>query len=240
MNIFAEKNILVVGASSGIGNAVVAALASEGANLFAWSRSEPEEGFPAGVTYSQVDVTKDISEQSPEFPDDLDGVVYAPGNINLGAFKQLKPQVYLDDYNLNVVGAVRVLQTVQGALVAGAGASVVMYSTVAAGVGMQFHASVASAKAGLHGLTGTLSAEFADKNVRFNVVAPSLTDTPLAKRLLSSDKKREAAAHRHPLKRVGTPNDIARATLFFLNPENSWITGQVIGVDGGLSAISGL
>ncbi len=240
MSTFTNRTVLVVGASSGIGHAVVESLLDKGAVVHAWSRSEPEGGFPAGVTYSAVDVTQDIAEQHPVVPDDLDGVVFAPGNITLGAFKQLKPQVYLDDYNLNVVGAVRVLQTVQKALIAGGGASVVMYSTVAAGIGMQFHASVASAKGALHGLTGTLAAEFADKNVRFNLVAPSLTDTPLATRLLSNDKKREAAAQRHPLKRVGTPEDIARATLFFLNPENSWITGQVIGVDGGLSAISGL
>jgi NAD(P)-dependent dehydrogenase (short-subunit alcohol dehydrogenase family) len=240
MNSLSGKKILVVGASSGIGYAVLEQLRSRGAEVYAWSRSEPEGGFPDGITYSQVDVTQDVSEQNPQFPNDLDGVVFAPGTISLGAFKQLKPQVYLDDYDLNVVGAVRVIQAVQGALVAGSGASVVMYSTVAAGVGMQFHASIASAKAALHGLTKTLSAEFAEKNVRFNLVAPSLTDTPLAGRLLSNEKKRDAAAQRHPLKRVGTPQDIARATLFFLDPENSWITGQVIGVDGGLSAISGL
>ncbi|MEX2442046.1 MAG: SDR family oxidoreductase [Alkalispirochaeta sp.] len=240
MNTFSDKSVLVVGASSGIGHAVLTALLAEGADLYAWSRTEPDGGFPPGVTYSSVDVTRDLSEQNPKFPDNLDGVVFAPGSINLGSFKQLKPQVYLDDYNLNVVGAVRVLQLVQGPLIAESGGSVVMYSTVAAGVGMQFHASVASAKAALHGLTGTLAAEFAEKNVRFNLVAPSLTDTPLAQRLLANDKKRDAAAQRHPLKRVGTPGDIARATLFFLNPENSWITGQTIGVDGGLSAISGL
>lgn len=216
------------------------ALIAEGADVHAWSRSEPDGGYPAGVTYSKVDVTEDIAEQTPEIPANLSGVVFAPGNISLGSFKQLKPEVYLEDYNLNVVGAVRVVRAVQNALSAGDGGSMVMYSTVAAGVGMQFHASVASAKAALLGLTRTLAAEFADKNVRFNVVAPSLTDTPLAARLLSNDKKREAAAQRHPLKRVGTPGDIARATLFFLDPRNSWITGQLIGVDGGLSSISGL
>ncbi len=240
MTTLENQTVLVVGASSGVGCAVMEALIQEGAHVHAWSRSEPAGGYPPGVTYSAVDVTQEIPQQNPTIPDNLAGVVFAPGNITLGAFKQLKPQVYMDDYNLNVVGAVRVLQAVQSALVADGGASVVMFSTVAAGVGMQFHASVASAKAALHGLTGTLAAEFADKNVRFNLVAPSLTDTPLAGRLLSNDKKREAAAQRHPLKRVGAPGDIARATLFFLNPENSWITGQCLGVDGGLSAISGL
>jgi len=240
MTTLENQTVLVVGASSGVGYAVMEALIQEGAHVHAWSRSEPAGGYPPGVTYSAVDVTQEIPQQNPTIPDNLAGVVFAPGNITLGAFKQLKPQVYMDDYNLNVVGAVRVLQAVQSALVADGGASVVMFSTVAAGVGMQFHASVASAKAALHGLTGTLAAEFADKNVRFNLVAPSLTDTPLAGRLLSNDKKREAAAQRHPLKRVGAPGDIARATLFFLNPENSWITGQCLGVDGGLSAISGL
>lgn len=240
MNNFTDKNFLVVGGSSGIGWATVKALAAAGAAVTIWSRSrpEPDEGVP--FAHTVVDVTFPLEEQGVSAPASLDGLVYAPGNINLGSFRQLKPETYVDDFNLNVVGAVRVLQAVQGALVAGEGASVVMFSTVAVGVGMQFHASVAAAKGALEGLSRSLAAEYAAKGVRFNVVAPSLTDTPLAARLLSNEKKREASAQRHPLGRVGTPEDIAAAALFLLDPGNSWITGQTIGVDGGLSRISGL
>ena len=231
------KEFLVVGASTGIGRATARRLVGAGATVHVWGRTEPDIN---GVSFSSVDVTADFDPASLTIPESLDGVVYCPGNINLGAFRQLKPETYLQDFNLNVVGAVRVLKAVQNALVAGDGGSVVMFSTVAARIGMQFHASVAAAKAGLQGLAASLAAEYAAKGVRFNVVAPSLTDTPLAERLLSNDKKREASAQRHPLGRVGKPEDIASAAMFLLDPENSWITGQTIGVDGGLSAISGL
>lgn len=236
---FTDKTFLLVGASSGIGNAVLSTLVDEGAQVYVWGRNEP--GLDSSrVVFSSVDVTEDLSSQSPQMPDRLDGVVYSPGSINLGAFRQLKPETYLSDFNLNLVGAVRVLQAVQQVLASDDGASVVFFSTVAARIGMQFHASVASVKAALHGLAISLAAEYASKGVRFNVIAPSLTDTPLASRLLGNDKKREAAAGRHPLGRVGDPGDIARAALFLLDPANSWITGQILGVDGGLSGISGL
>lgn len=236
---FSDRTYLLVGGSSGIGNASLSALVGAGATVHVWGRNEPQ-GLSGPVSFSEVDVTRDIGEQSPSIPEKLDGVLYSPGSINLGAFRQLKAQTYQDDFNLNVVGAVRVLQAVQQQLAADDGGSVVFFSTVAARIGMQFHASVASVKAALHGLAMSLAAEYASKGVRFNVVAPSLTDTPLASRLLGNEKKREASAQRHPLGRVGEPGDIARAALFLLDPENSWITGQIIGVDGGLSGISGL
>ena len=230
----------MVGASSGIGAATAEALTDAGATVHLWSRNRPESEALADAPFSAVDVTRELDDQDVHLPQELDGVVYAPGTINLGSFARLSTQVYQDDFNVNVVGAVRVLKAVQGALTAGDGGSVVFFSTVAARIGMQFHASVAASKAALHGLAMSLAAEYASKHVRFNVVAPSLTDTPLASRLLSSEKKREASAARHPLGRVGRPEDIATTALFLLNPEHSWITGQVIGVDGGLSAISGL
>ena len=234
------KNFIVVGGSSGIGATTVTSLLNAGASVTVWSRSEPAELVSAGAEWSPVDVTSDIDSASLSIPEVLHGLVYAPGSINLGSFRQLKPETYLDDFNLNVVGAVRVLKAAMPALSAAESASVVFFGTVAAAVGMQFHASVASAKAGLIGLAKSLAAEYAAKAIRFNVVSPSLTDTPMAARLLRDDKKRAAAAERHPLQRVGNPEDIASATVFLLDPDNSWITGQVIGVDGGLSAISGL
>lgn len=240
MNTLANHTYLVVGGSRGIGAAAAVQLLDAGADVIIWSRSKPEDARLSAVTHSSVDVTRPFEDQDVEVPPVLHGVVYAPGSINLGAFKQLKPEVYEQDYNLNVIGAVRVLKAVGDSLNAAEGSSVVFYGTVAARVGMQFHASVASAKSGLYGLMISLAAELAPRKIRLNMIAPSLTDTPLASRLLSNDKKREAAAERHPLKRVGHADDMARATCFLLDPANSWITGQVIGVDGGMSIISGL
>lgn len=232
----AEKNYLVVGASSGIGAAVARTLLESGATVYVWNRRTTEEPALAGARQSTVDVTADAPLQG-ELPDMLHGLVYAPGTINLGSFRQLKPEIYRQDFEVNLVGAVRVLQAVHEPLLAAGGASVVLFSTVAVQTGMAFHASVAAAKGAVEGFARSLAAEYAPKQVRFNVVAPSLTDTPLAGRLLSTEKKAEAAAERHPLKRVGTVGDQARAVLFLLDPENSWITGQVVGVDGGLGTL---
>ena len=110
-------------------------------------------------------------------------------------------------------------------------------SSVAAQTGMAFHASVSSAKAAIEGLTISLAAELAAQHIRVNAVAPSLTDTPLAKGLLSTPEKKEASSRRHPLGRVGAAGDTANAVVFLLGDESSWITGQVIGVDGGLGKI---
>jgi NAD(P)-dependent dehydrogenase (short-subunit alcohol dehydrogenase family) len=119
---------------------------------------------------------------------------------------------------------------------ADAPASVILFSTVAVGTGMPFHASIASAKGAVEGLTRSLAAEFAPK-IRVNAIAPSLTETQLAKTLLSDSGKRQAAADRHPLKRFGTPADSAALAMFLLNAESSWISGQILAVDGGMGAL---
>jgi NAD(P)-dependent dehydrogenase (short-subunit alcohol dehydrogenase family) len=115
--------------------------------------------------------------------------------------------------------------------------SLVFFSTVAVKVGMPFHTSVAAAKGAIEGFAKALAAEYAP-NMRVNVIAPSLTDTPLASKLLSNDSKKEKMAERHPLKRVGTKEDIAATAAFLIGDEANWITGQVLGVDGGLSTIN--
>ncbi len=215
-------------------------LLDEGAELWVWARRDMSDLRDRGVHVSQVDVTEEIEPQSPELPESLDGLVYAPGSIELAPFRQLEPATFQKEYELNVVGAVRVVQYALGSLTADGGAGVVMYSTVATSRGMTFHASIAAAKSGVEGLAISLAAELASKKVRFNIVAPSLTDTPLAERLLNNEKRREASADRHPLKRVGEAGDIAAATLYLLSEEASWVTGQRLGVDGGLSMVSGL
>jgi NAD(P)-dependent dehydrogenase (short-subunit alcohol dehydrogenase family) len=167
----------------------------------------------------------------------LDGVAYCPGSINLKPFRSLKSDAFLDDFQINVLGAVKVLQASQKALQKAAEpSSVVLFSTVAVAQGMPYHASVAAAKGAVEGLTKSLAAEWAP-STRVNCIAPSLTDTPMAARLLNSDEKKSAAAARHPLRKIGKAEDIAALASFLLSSQSSWMTGQVIGLDGGLSSL---
>ena len=170
-----------------------------------------------------------------DLPEQLHGLAYCPGSINLKPFRSLKPAAFQADFDVNVLGAVKVLQAAHQVLKKGGG-SVVLFSTVAVGQGMPFHASVAAAKGAVEGLTKSLAAEWAPA-IRVNCIAPSLTDTPLAGRLLSTPEKKEASGQRHPLKRVGEPEEIAALAHFLLSDEGSWMSGQVIGMDGGMSTL---
>ncbi|WP_342644543.1 SDR family oxidoreductase [Mucilaginibacter sp. CSA2-8R] len=230
------KNILVVGGSSGIGLALVKLLSANGAQVYNISRSSAES-WPNGLKHLQADVTADVSGIASFLPEQLHGVVYSVGSINLKPFGRLTADEFLQDYRLNVLGAVQVLQQSLKALKAAQGASVVLMSSVAAGAGMSFHASIASAKGAVEGLALALAAELASVHVRVNVVAPSLTDTPLAKSLLATPEKQEASAKRHPLSRYGKPEDIAAAIGYLLSADSSWVTGQVLGVDGGMGKL---
>jgi NAD(P)-dependent dehydrogenase (short-subunit alcohol dehydrogenase family) len=168
-------------------------------------------------------------------PDELDGFIYCPGSINLKPFKMLSLDAFQKDLELNFTGLVKVLKEVMPKF--REGASLVFFSTVAVGTGMPFHTSVAAAKGAIEGFARALAAEYAPK-LRVNVIAPSLVDTPLATRLLNNEKKQEKMAERHPLKRVGTPSDIAKMAAFLLSDDSSWMTGQVLGVDGGISTLN--
>lgn len=227
-----DKTFLIIGGASGIGAAVKEKLEEEAANALSTSRSEKGHLF--------LDVTGDLRPFTEQLPDVIHGLVYCPGTINLKPFSRLTDEDFKNDFEINVLGAVRVIREILPALKRAASASIVLYSSVATTAGMSFHASVAASKRALEGLAISLAAELAPHQIRVNVVAPSLTDTRLAANLLSSAEKKDAAAKRHPLGRYGTTNDMASATLFLLSAESSWITGQIMHVDGGLSSIKAL
>lgn len=233
---FEGKNILVVGGSSGIGLSLVKLLHRQNANVYVISRSASEE-WPDDVKFLQADVTGNIDTVETFLPQQLHGLVYSVGSITLKPFNRLTIEDFLNDYQLNVLGAARIIQQAIKSLKNAGGSSIVLISSVAAKTGMPYHASIAAAKGAVEGMAITLAAELAFQQIRVNVVAPSLTDTPLAQNLLSSPEKREVSAKRHPLGKIGRPEDIGNLIAFLLSDESSWMTGQVIGLDSGLGKL---
>ena len=226
------KNILLVGGSHGIGMEIAKKL-SQHCNVYVASRSNKALAN-LNVTHIPFDaLTEDLSTK--KIPEEIHGFVYCPGSINLKPFKMLDGDMYRNDMELNFFGLIKTVKSVVSRMMEGS--SLVFFSTVAVGTGMPFHTSVAAAKGAVEGFARSLAAEYSPK-FRVNVIAPSLTDTPLSERLLNSNKKREMMAARHPMKRVGSTVDITNATLFLLDDENSWVTGQVLRVDGGLSSLN--
>lgn len=227
------KNILIVGASSGIGEALKNQLEAEGNQVFTAGRRDLSS---AGHIHFDANSTDGFSLPD-NWPDVFHGLVYCPGTINLKPIQRLTPTDFQTDFQVNVLGFVQVLQAILPRLKKANGASVVVFSTVAAQIGLGFHASIASSKGALQSLAVSLAAELAPAHIRVNVVAPSLTQTPLASSLLSTPEKLEASARRHPLQRIGSVDDMASAAGYFLSEGSSWVTGQILSVDGGLGKI---
>lgn len=227
------KNILLIGGSYGIGLAIAKELQYENKVYIASRTNEAINDM--NVTHIPFDAATDILDTSL-LPEVIDGFVYCPGSINLRPFRGLKPEAFESDLQINFISMIKALQTVLPNLSAANQSSVVLFSSVAAGMGMPFHTSVAAAKGAIEGFAKALAAEYAPK-IRVNVIAPSLTDTPLAEKFLSNDEKKEKSAQRHPLKRVGTPEDMAKTTKFLLSEDSSWISGQIFHVDGGMSTL---
>ena len=228
------KNILIVGASSGIGLALAESLTQKGASVYTASRTE---GDTPSVLHINFDAQTPDYQGFTQLPEVIHGLVYCPGTINLKPFGRISTDDFLKDFQINVLGAVGVLQNVMPKLKRAEGASVVLFSTVAVQMGMGFHASIAASKGAIEGLTRSLAAEFAMQKIRVNAIAPSLTDTPLAEKLLGTDEKKEASNRRHPIGRYGTAQDVANAALFLLGDDSSWVTGQILGIDGGMGSI---
>jgi NAD(P)-dependent dehydrogenase (short-subunit alcohol dehydrogenase family) len=227
---FKEKKYLIIGASSGIGFALAQSLIEAGASVFTASRTQPD----LQSTHITWDAASSDNQVFTSLPATIDGLAYCPGTINLKPFNRFTIEDFQKDFQINVLGAVNVIQAVLPKLKAAGNASVLLFSTVAVQTGMGFHASVASSKGAIEGLTRSLAAEYASSKIRFNAIAPSLTDTPLAKILLSTPEKIDASNKRHPLGRIGTSADITAAAKLLLSDEGSWITGQILHIDGGI------
>lgn len=222
------KNVVIIGATSGIGLATAQLLNADEWNVISISRTANQTG---GITW---DATTDLPDLA-HLPAQIHALVYCPGTINLKPMKRLSLLDFRTDFEVNVLGAVKLVQALEARLKAG-NASVVFFSTVAVAQGMAFHASVAASKGAVEGLCRSLAAEYAPV-VRFNCIAPSLTETPLADKLFNTDAKREASAQRHPLKTIGKAEEVAAMVALLISDNGRFITGQTFGMDGGMSTI---
>ncbi len=227
------SNIVLIGGSYGIGRAIAEAQANKGHLVWVASRSMEEP--IAGVDYIEFDALSESPDFSG-FPDEIDALIYCPGSINLRPFGNLKEDAFRKDMEINFFSMVRSVQGLLSNIKNASAPSIVLFSTVAVQTGLPFHTSIAAAKGAVEGFTRALAAEMAPK-VRVNCIAPSLTDTPLASKLTANEKSKEASVQRHPLKRIGTVQDIANAADFLINDSSSWMTGQVLHVDGGMGAV---
>jgi NAD(P)-dependent dehydrogenase (short-subunit alcohol dehydrogenase family) len=226
------KHYLIVGASSGIGFAVAKKLSSIN-RITAISRSEKDLPSLPNTTFHNVDISTGTAE-FPSIEGPLDGIIYCPGTINLKPFRAIKDEDFQNEWNINVMGAIKTIRHYLPVLQQAEQPSIVLFSTVAVQNGMPFHSGIAAAKGAVEGLTRSLAAEFAPK-IRVNAIAPSLTQTPLADKLINTESKLKAAEDRHPLKSLGSADTIADGVLFLLNAP--WTTGQILHIDGGMSAI---
>lgn len=226
------RTTLLIGGNSGIGLATAQRLAGRGDTLLAAARSDRALAG-LGIAVQHFDATSPVPL---DLPPSLDGMIYFPGSISLKPFHRLKADDFLTDFRINCLGAVSAIQSALPALRAAESPSIVLFSSVAVAQGMAFHASIAAAKGALEGLALSLAAELAPK-IRVNVIAPSLTDTPLAAGLLGSEAKREAAAKRHPLQQIGNADEVAELAAFLLSDASKFMTGQILRPDGGLSSV---
>lgn len=227
-----QKNILLIGGSYGIGFEIAKALQD---HFTVYIASRTNEGLDQlNVKHISFDATSDQLDEA-HLPDTIHGFVYCPGSINLKPLKMLSLDTFRQEMELNFFALVNAVKAIIPRMEESS--SMIFFSTVAVGTGMPFHTSVAAAKGAIEGFMKSLAAEYAPK-IRINCIAPSLVDTPLAGRLLNNDKKRDAMAQRHPLKRVGNAKDIADLAVFLLGDRSTWITGQIMGVDGGISTLN--
>ena len=227
------KNILIIGGNSDIGLEINNLARAEGHSVYGTSRDETTSSNYDNFIHLDPNQSLDALDNIPE---DIHGLVYCPGTINLKSLQRLTLDDVKAEMEVNFYGAFNVIKKVLPNLKKNDGASVVLFSTVAANTGMPMHSSIAASKSALEGFAISLAAELAPR-VAINCVAPSIVDTKLASHILSTDERKEASAQRHPLKSIGTSKSIATSAYFLLSAKENWITGQVISADGGLSTL---
>lgn len=221
------RKILVVGGSKGIGNAIVNELCKN-YNVINISRTSPEI-VPTNLVHHSCDI---LTDNLPDI-EELDGLVYCPGSINLKPINRLSLDDFRSDFEINVLGAIKTIQKYLPQLKKGTHPSIVLFSTVAAKLGMPFHASVAASKSAVEGLVKSLGAELAP-NIRVNAIAPTVTDTQLASKLLRNEKMIDNMKARHPLKRFLNPEEVATTAQFLLSDKATSFSGQVFEMDCGI------
>jgi len=221
------KKIIIIGGSKGIGNAILESL-KDTHEIINISRTAPAVTHP-NVTHYSCDI---LTDDLPEI-DAADGLVYCPGSINLKPISRLSLDDFRADFEINVVGAVKAIQTYLKILKNGDKPSVLLFSTVASKLGMPYHASVAAAKSGVEGLVKSLGAELAP-TLRINAIAPTVTDTDLASKLLRNEKMIENITERHPLKKFLAPEEVAGMAEFLLSEKAASISGQIFEMDCGI------
>jgi NAD(P)-dependent dehydrogenase (short-subunit alcohol dehydrogenase family) len=232
---------IILGAHRGIGHQLATQLLEAGESVFATAQDESTLELSGDVRTASLDVTDadavtSIIEQADE-GDGIKGLAYCIGTIDLKPFKNTDDAGFIKNFEINLLGATRALRAAEAGLKKAEG-SVVLFSTVAVQTGFANHTLISSAKGAIEGLTRALAAEWAPK-VRVNCIAPSLSDTPLAKMMTSSEQMAKGIANAHPIPRLGTASDSADMAAFLLGEQSGWITGQILHVDGGRSAIAG-
>lgn len=221
------KNIVIIGGSKGIGHAILLQQL-ETNTVFNISRTAPEISHP-NLKHFTLNVLED---ELPEI-ESIDALIYCPGSINLKPIMSLSIADFKNDFEINVIGAVKTIQKYLPALKKGNNPSIVLFSTVAAKLGMPFHASIATAKAGVEGLVKSLGAELAAV-VRVNAIAPTITETSLSANILRNDRMKENMIERHPMKNYLKPEEVAQMAHFLISENARSISGQVFEMDYGL------
>jgi NAD(P)-dependent dehydrogenase (short-subunit alcohol dehydrogenase family) len=225
------KNYLIIGGSTGIGKSLVDTLSENNQVFASYCKTKVHD---SKANYFYHDVSDSLNLEN--LPEVIDGLAYCVGSIQLKPFHRFTDQDFLNDYKLQVLGAVKIIQDILPRLKQSDSASIVLFSTVAVQTGFPFHSLVSASKGAIEGLTKALAAELSPK-IRVNCIAPSITQTPLASTLLNTEEKIAATGLRHPMGRIGQPGDAAELATFLLSEKSSWMTGQIIHLDGGISTI---